>query len=154
MYVVYLTFAHLSIDEYTKNDEIHNIFSSVQSHSRVRLFATPCTAALQASLSMLQLPELTQTHVHWVSDAIQPSHPLSSPSPPSFNLTLHQGFSKESALHIRWPIYWSFSFSISPPNEHSGLISFRLEWLDLIIFYKMLVKVHIIQIKNNKNDIV
>ena len=64
MYVVYLTFAHLSIDEYTKNDEIHNIFSSVQSHSRVRLFATPCTAALQASLSMLQLPELTQTHVH------------------------------------------------------------------------------------------
>ena len=51
MYVVYLTFAHLSIDEYTKNDEIHNIFSSLQSHSRVRLFATPCTAALQISLS-------------------------------------------------------------------------------------------------------
>ena len=62
-------------------------------------------------------------------------------------------FSKVSALHIRWPIYWSFSFSISPPSEHSGLISFRLDWLDLIIFYKMLIKVHIIQIKNNVNHI-
>ena len=62
-------------------------------------------------------------------------------------------FSKESALHIRWPVYWSSSFSISPPNEHSRLISFRLDWLDLIIFYKMLIKVHIIQIKNNENHI-
>ena len=73
-----------------------------------------------------QLPELAQIHVHRVSDAIQPSHPLSSPSLPAFNLSQHQGFSSESVLHIRWPKYWSFSFSISPSNEYSGLISFRM----------------------------
>ena len=79
-----------------------------------------------------QLPESTQTHVNWVSDAIQTSHPLSSllllPSVfPSIRV-----FSNESALHIRWPKYWSFSFSISPFNEHLGLISFRMDWLDLL----------------------
>ena len=79
-----------------------------------------------------QLPELMQTHVHWVSDAIQPSHPLSSPFPPALNRSQHQGFSKESALPIRWPKYWSFSFSIGPSNEYSGLISFRKDWLDLL----------------------
>ena len=80
-----------------------------------------------------QLPELTQTHAHRVSDAIQPSHPLSSPSPPALNLSQHQGFfSNESVLWIRWPKYWSFSFSISPSNEYSGLISFRMNWLDLL----------------------
>ena len=79
-----------------------------------------------------QLPELTQAHVHLVGDAIQPSHPLSSPSPPAFNLSQHQVFSNESAPHIRWPKYWSFSFSISPSNEHSGLISSRVDWLDLL----------------------
>ena len=79
-----------------------------------------------------QLLESTQTHVHWVSDAIQPSHPLSSPTPPVFNLSQHQGFSNESALLIRWPKYWSFTFSISPSNEHPGLISFRMDWLDLL----------------------
>ena len=80
-----------------------------------------------------QLPEFTQTHAHWVGDAIQPSHPLSSPSPPPFNLSQHQGvFSNESALRIRGPKYWSFSFSISPSNEYSGLISFRMVWLDLL----------------------
>ena len=79
-----------------------------------------------------QLPEFTQTHVHWVRDAIQPSHPLSSPSPPALNLSQHQGLSNESALHIRWPKYWSFSFNISPSNEHSELISFRMDWLGLL----------------------
>ena len=75
-----------------------------------------------------QLPKLVQTHVHWVSDAIQPSHPLSSPSIfPSIRV-----FSKESVLHIRWAKYWSFSFNISPSNEQSGLISFRIDWLDLL----------------------
>ena len=64
-----------------------------------------------------QLPEFAQTHVHRVSDAIQPSHPLSSPSPPAFNLSQHQGLSNESVLHIRWPKYWSFSFSTSPSNK-------------------------------------
>ena len=79
-----------------------------------------------------QLPEFTQTHVHRVGDAIQPAHPLSSPSPPALNLSQDQGLSNESVLHIRWPKYWSFSFSISLSNEHSGLISFRMEWLDLL----------------------
>ena len=79
-----------------------------------------------------QLPEFTQTHVHRVSDAIQPSHPLLSPSPPAFNLFQHQVFSSESVLRIRWSKYWSFSFSICPSNEYSGLISFRMDWLDLL----------------------
>ena len=79
-----------------------------------------------------QLPELTQTHVHWVSDAIQPSHPLSSPSPPALNLSEHQCISSESVPRIRWPKYWSFSFNISPSNEHPGLISLRMDWLDLL----------------------
>ena len=71
-----------------------------------------------------QLPEFTQTHLHRVSDAIQPSHPLSSPSP-ALNLSQHL-FLNESALRMRWPKYWSFSFNISPSNEHPGLISFIL----------------------------
>ena len=79
-----------------------------------------------------QLPEFTQTHVHWVSHAIQPSHPLSSPFLPTFNLSQHQGLFKESVLCIRWPKYWSFSFNISPSKEHPGLISFRMDWLDLL----------------------
>ena len=77
------------------------------------------------------LPEFVQTHVHGVSDAIQPSHPLLSPFllPSIFaSITV---FSNESALHIRWPKCWSFSFSISPSNEYSGLISLRMDWLDL-----------------------
>ena len=79
-----------------------------------------------------QLPEFTQTHVHQVSDAIQPSHPLSfllllPPIPPSIRV-----FSNESTLCMKWPKYWSYSFSISPSNEHPGLISFRMDWLDLL----------------------
>ena len=100
-----------------------------------------------------QLPELAQTHVHRVSDAIQPSHPLLSPSPPDsilptnrvFSnesvlpllllpsiLPTNRVFSNESVLHDSWPKYWSFSFSISPSNEYSGLISFRMDWLYLL----------------------
>ena len=79
-----------------------------------------------------QLPEFTQTHVHSVSDAIQPSHPLLSPYHPTLNLSQHQVFSNELVLHIRWPKYWRFSFSISPSNEQPGLISFRMDWLDLL----------------------
>ena len=79
-----------------------------------------------------QLPEFAQTHVHWVGDAIQPSHPLSSPSPPPSIFPSIRVFSNESALRIRWPKYWSFSFNISSSNEYSGLISFRMDWLDLL----------------------
>ena len=77
-----------------------------------------------------QLPEFTQTHFLWVGDAIQPSHPLSSPSPPALNLSQNQHLFKW--VSIRWPNYWSFSFNISPSNEHPGLISFRMDWLDLL----------------------
>ena len=107
-------------------------FSSVQSFSHVRLFATPWTAACQASQSVHhQLPEFTQTHVHWVGIAIQPSHPLLSLLPSSI-FTSIRVFSNKSVFCIRWPRYWSFSFSISTSSEHSGLISFRMDWLDLL----------------------
>ena len=99
-------------------------------HSVVFNSVTPFTAALQASLS-ITTSGLVQIHVHQVSVAIQPSHPLPSP-PPSFNVAQHQGFFNESVLPIRWSKYWSFSFSISPSNEYSGLISFGMDWLDLL----------------------
>ena len=79
-----------------------------------------------------QLPASTQTHIHWFRDAIQPSHPLSPlslrpPISPSIRV-----FSNESTLRMRWPKYWSFSFSIVPSKEHPGLIPFRMDWLDLL----------------------
>ena len=76
-----------------------------------------------------QLQEFTQTHVHRVCDAIQPSHPLSSPFPPATSIRV---FSNESILRMRWPKYWSFTFSISPSNEHPVRISCRMDWLDLL----------------------
>ena len=79
-----------------------------------------------------QLLEFTQTHVHQVSDAIQPSHSLLSPPPPASNPSQHQSLSNESTLRMRWPKYWSFSFSIIPSKEIPGLISFRMDWLDLL----------------------
>ena len=79
-----------------------------------------------------KLPEFTQTHVHRVGDAIQPSHPLLSPSPLAPNPFHHQSFSNESTLRMRWPKYWSFSCSIIPSKEHPGLISFRMDWLALL----------------------
>ena len=78
------------------------------------------------------LPEFAQTHAYWVGDAIQSSHPLSSPSPPAFNLSPASGFFPMSLLCIRWPKYWSFSFTISPCNEYSGLISFSIDWFNLL----------------------
>ena len=79
-----------------------------------------------------QLPELAQTHVHWVSDAIQPSHPLLSPLLLPSIFPSIRVFSSKSILRIRWSKYWSFSFSISPSSEYSGLISFRMDWLDFL----------------------
>ena len=78
------------------------------------------------------LLEFAQTHIHCVSDAIQPSHPLLPPSPFAFNPSQHQGLSNEMAICIRWPKYWSFSFSISSSNEYSGMLSFRIDCFDLL----------------------
>ena len=79
-----------------------------------------------------QLSELAQTQMHWVGDAIQPSHPLSSPSLPAFNFSQHQGIFQWVSYSHQWPKDWSLSFSISPSNEYWGLISFRMDWLDLL----------------------
>ena len=77
------------------------------------------------------LSEFTQIHIHQVGDTIQPSHPLSSPLPPAPNPFQLQSLSSESTLRMRWSKEWSFSFSIISPKEHPGLISFRMDWLDL-----------------------
>ena len=116
-------------------NSIWEFISSVQFSSVAQSCPTLCDP-MDRSMPGLpvhhQLPESTQTYVHWVSDAIQPSHPLSSPFllPPIF-LSIRV-FSNESALCIRWPEYWSFTFNISPSNEHPGLSSFRMDCLDLL----------------------
>ena len=79
-----------------------------------------------------QLPDFTQTHVYWVGDAIQPSHLLSSPSPPPSIFPSIRVFSNESVLRTKWPKYWSVSFNISPSNEHPALISLWTDCLDLL----------------------
>ena len=91
----------------------------------------PMNRSIQGLPVHHQLAEFTQTHVHWVGDAIQLSHPLLSSSN-AFIFPSTRVFSNESALCIRWPKYWSFSFNISPSNEHRGLVSFRTDWLDLL----------------------
>ena len=110
-----------------------SVLSVVQFNSVTQSCPTLCNL-LDCNITGLpvhhQLLEFTQTYVHWVSDVIQPSHPLLSPSPPTFNLSQHQGLFK----WVSWPKYWSFSLniSISPSNEYSGLISFRMVWLYLL----------------------
>ena len=107
-------------------------FSSVQSLSRVWLFATPWTAARQAFLSITNswsLRRLMSIELVIPSNHLILCHPLLL-LPSIFHSI--RVFSNESALHIRWPKYWSFSFNISPSNEHPGLISFRMDWLDLL----------------------
>ena len=108
-------------------------YLKVQFSSVTQLCPAPCDPMDMGGTPGLpvhhQLPESTQTHVHRVSDAIQPSHPLLLLSSIFASIRV---FSNESVLHIRWPKYWSFSFNIIPSNEHSGLISFRMDWLDLL----------------------
>ena len=114
----------------------------VHSLSHVRLFVTPWTAARPASLSFTISWSLLKAHVCWVGDAMQPSHPLSPPSPLALSLSQHHGWwasgSLESALCLRWPKYWSFSFSLSPFNKYSRLISFRIDWFDLLAVQRTL----------------
>ena len=110
-------------------------FRSVQLSSVTQSCPTLCDTTSRSTPGLPvhhQLPEFTQTHVHRVSDAIQPSHPLPSPSPPAPNPSQHPSLSNESTLRMRWPKYWSFSFSIIPSKEIPGLISFRMDWLDLL----------------------
>ena len=115
-----------------QNDTCTPVFSSVQSLSHVWLFVTPWTAAHQASLSITNsqnLPKLMSIELVMPSNYLILCRPLLLlPSVlPSIRV-----FSNESALHIRWPKYWNFSFNISPSNEHPRLISFRMDWLDLL----------------------
>ena len=105
-------------------------FISVQLLSHVWLFATPMGCSTPGFPVHHQLPELTQTHVHRITDAIQPSILFCPLLPPSIFPSIRV-FSNESVLHIRWPKYWSFSISSS--NEYSGLTSFRIDWLDLLV---------------------
>ena len=126
-----------------------SVFSSVQLLSHVRLFVTLWTAACQASLSITNFQSLLKL---MSIESVLPSnhlilcHPLLFPHSifPSIRL-----FSNESVLHIRWPNYWSFSLSLSPSNEYSGLISFRIDWLDLLaakgfsrVFYSTTIQKH------------
>ena len=116
-----VTSSHLSI-----------LSQSVQSLSHVQLFATPWAAALQASLSITNsqsLLKLMSIKLVMPSNHLILCHPLLLPPSIFPSITV---FSNESVLHIRWPKYWSFSFSISPFNEYSGLISFRIDWLDFL----------------------
>ena len=92
----------------------------------------PMNCSTTGSLVLHYLWEFAQTHVHWLGDAIQPSRLLSSPSSPALVSSSIRVFSNESAFCIRWPKYWSFSFSISPSNEYSGLISLRIDWYYLL----------------------
>ena len=126
-------------------------FSSIQ--STIQPCLTLCDP-MNHSMSRLpcpQLPEFTQIHAHRVDDAIQPSHPLSPllllpPTPLSIRV-----FSSESTLCMRWPKYWSFSFNISPSNEHPGLISFRMDWLALLTIQGTLKS--LLQHQNSKASI-
>ena len=112
------------------------LFSSVQFSSVAQSCLTLCEPMNRSTPGLPvhhQLPEFTQTHVHRVSDAIQPSHPRSSPSPPAPNPSQHQGLFQWVNSSHEVAKYWNFSFSINPYNEYPGLISFRTDWLDLLV---------------------
>ena len=122
---------HLTSGEWEEAvwDCVWTLLSSVQLLSHVWLY-DPMDCSMPGLPVHHQLPGFTQTHVHWVSDAIQPSHLHPLLLLPSIFPSIRV-FSNKSVLRIRWPEYWSFSFSISPSNEYLGLISFRMDWLDL-----------------------
>ena len=107
-------------DAYNKSKDIHELLFVVQLLSRVRLFATGWT----------QLSDWIERN--WVNNAIQPVHPLSPPSPFAIYLSQHQGLFQWVNPSIRWPKYWSLSFSFSPFSEYLGFISFRMDWFDLL----------------------
>ena len=110
-YIFYICYIFLSLQKLKKHCLV------IQS---CLTLCDPMDCSMPGLLVLHCLPELAQTHVHWVSVAIQPSYPPLSPSPPALNLPNIRVFSNESALHITWLKYWSFSFNISPSNEHPG----------------------------------
>ena len=117
----------LPLNKYSAQNRYRFVFSSVQFSSVAQSCPTLCDPMNHSTPGLPvhhHLPEFTQTHVHQVGDSIQPSHPnfLLPPIPPSIRV-----FSNESTLHMRWPKYWTFSFSISPSKEIPGLISFRMD---------------------------
>ena len=124
------------IEKKVESKSVLYYFSSVQFSSVAQSYLTLCDHMNHSTPGLpvhLLLPEFTRTHVHRVGDAIEPSllcRPLLllPPIPPSIRVR-----SNESTLRMRWPKYWSFSLSISPSNEHPGLISFRMDWLDLLV---------------------
>ena len=117
-------------DDLAYEDPTHIHISSVQLLSHVQLF-NPMDYSRPGLPVHHQLPESTQTHVHWVSDAIQPSHPLSSPSPPALNLSQHQGLFKWGKSSHQVAKVLEFQLHVSPSGEHPGLIFFSMDWLDL-----------------------
>ena len=123
------TFTRWLFSFYTERSVVTYQFSSVAQLCSILCDSIDCS--MPGFPVHHQLLELTQTHIHQVSDAIQPSHPLSSPSLPPAIFPRIRVFSNESVLCITWSKYWRFSFSISPSNEYSGLISLRIDWLDL-----------------------
>ena len=117
------------------------MISSVQFSPVAQLYPTLCDP-MNRSMPGLpihhQLPESTQTHVHWVGDAIQPSHPVVPFSSCLQSFLASGSFQMSQLFESRWPKYWSFSFNISPSSKHPGLISFRMDWLDLLAVQGML----------------
>ena len=122
---MHLVNLQIQLQKYLKSSVV------VQSLSCILLFVTPLQDCSMPGFPVFHhLLEVAQTYVHWVSGAIQLSCPLLSPSPPAFSLSQHQGLFQ--GVSIRWPKYWSFSFSINPSNEYSEFVSFRIEWFDLL----------------------
>ena len=122
------------VGEVSKSRSNPKIFLVPQFSSVTQSCPTPCDPMYCSTTGLPVLhepPEFTQTYVLWVDNAIQPSHPLSSPSPPSFSLSQHQGLFQWVSSSHQVAKYWSFSFNISPSSEYSGLISFRMDSLDL-----------------------
>ena len=123
--------SRVQLTEYLQN--AHHIPDIMLQFSSVQSLCNPMNRSMPGLPVHHHLLEFTQIHVHRVRDAIQPSHPRSSPSPPAPNPPSIRVFSNESTLGMRWPKYWSFSFSIIPSKEIPGLISFRMDWLDLLV---------------------
>ena len=129
-------------------------FSSVQfSHSVMSNSLRPHNSSTPGLPVHHRLPEFTQTHVHWVGDTIQPSHPCRPLLLPPSIFPSIKVFSNESALCVRWPKYWSFSFSIIPSNEHPGVISFSMDWLDLLAVHRYYYDYKQIEFQNKSKSV-